>query len=140
MGALDVVGAIGDQPDLSSKMELTCDGKTIQIPPGSQGIIITNISSYMGGVDVWEKSQGQINKSSSSMNDKKLELVAVYGSFHLGRLQVGLSKAIRIAQASSIEIVTMSKLPMQVDGEPFMQDPCMMNITWSSQTSMLTPR
>lgn len=140
MGALDVVGAIGDQLDLSSKVSLVCDGEHIELPKGSQGVLIVNIASYMGGINIWEQSDGKIEKKKQSMNDGKLEVLAVYGSFHLGKLTVGLSRATRIAQASRIEIKTMEKIPMQIDGEPFRQDPCDIDITWSSHTKMLSPK
>lgn len=114
MGALDVVGVMGNQHDLSSKVTLWCDGRQMDLPPGSQGVMVVNIGSYMGGVNVWERSDGKIPKSHSSMDDGLLEVVAVYGSFHLGKLQVGLSRAVRVAQASEIELITSRRLAMQV--------------------------
>ena len=42
------------------------------------------------------------------------QLVAVYGSWHLGQLQVGLSKAKRLCRCSSMRITTSHMLPMQV--------------------------
>lgn len=139
MGALDVVGVIGDQLDLSSKVHLVCDGKDVCLPKGSQGVVVVNIGSYMGGISIWEQSDGEIHKNPQSMNDGKLEVLAVYGSFHLGKLTVGLSRATRIAQASKIEITTRERIPMQIDGEPFRQDACKIDIEWSSQTRMLSP-
>ena len=43
-----------------------------------------------------------------------VQLVAVYGSWHLGQLQVGLSKAKRLCRCSSMRITTSHMLPMQV--------------------------
>lgn len=140
MGALDVVGAIGDQLDLSSKVVLMCDDEEVVLPKGSQGVLIVNIGSYMGGINIWEQSDGQIEKKRQSMDDGKLEVLAVYGSFHLGKLTVGLSRATRLAQASRIELTTKEKLPMQIDGEPFRQEACKIDITWSSRTPMLSPK
>lgn len=140
MGALDVVGVIGDQLDLSSKVVLLCDDKEVPLPKGSQGVLIVNIGSYMGGINIWEQSDGTIEKKMQSMDDQKLEVLAVYGSFHLGKLTVGLSRATRLAQASRIELTTKEKLPMQIDGEPFRQDACKIDITWSSKTAMLSPK
>lgn len=140
MGALDVVGVIGDQLDLSSKVVMFCDDQEVVLPKGSQGVLIVNISSYMGGINIWEQSDGQIEKKIQSMDDGKLEVLAVYGSFHLGKLTVGLSRATRLAQASRIAIITKEKLPMQIDGEPFRQEACKIDITWSSRTAMLSPK
>jgi len=140
MGALDVVGVIGDQLDLSSKVVLLCDEEEVALPKGSQGVLIVNIGSYMGGINIWEQSDGDIEKRKQSMDDGKLEVLAVYGSFHLGKLTVGLSRATRLAQASRIELTTKERLPMQIDGEPFRQDACKIDITWSSRTPMLAPK
>ena len=57
-----------------------------------------------------------------------LQLVAVYGSWHLGQLQVGLSRAIRLTQCSSVHITTREPLPMQIDGEPFLQAPATLQV------------
>jgi Diacylglycerol kinase accessory domain len=42
------------------------------------------------------------------------QVVAVWGSWHLGQLQVGLSRAIRICQCTCARITTSERLPMQV--------------------------
>lgn len=55
----------------------------------SQGILVANIRSYMGGVDLW-KNEDDVSDTylSQSMHDKKLEVVSFTGMLHLGRLQV----------------------------------------------------
>ncbi len=42
-----------------------------------------------------------------------MQIVAVYGSWHLGQLQVGLSRAVRLGQGSEVVISTIKPLPMQ---------------------------
>ena len=49
-----------------------------------------------------------------SPSTSAVQLVAVYGSWHLGQLQVGLSKAKRLCRCSSVRITTSHMLPMQV--------------------------
>jgi len=46
------------------------------------------------------------NESSEvqNINDGKLEVVALYSSFHMAQLQVGLSKPHRIGQANSVKV------------------------------------
>jgi len=39
-----------------------------------------------------------------SINDGKLEVVALYSSFHMAQLQVGLSKPHRIGQANNVKV------------------------------------
>lgn len=55
----------------------------------SECLIILNISSYMGGVDLWQNDLEHADKFSlQSMHDKMLEVVSVCGAWHLGKLQV----------------------------------------------------
>ena len=66
-----------------------------------------------------------------------LQVVGVYGSWHLGQLQVGLSKARRLCQCSSACITTLETLAMQMDGEPWLQAPAKLNIELKGQALML---
>lgn len=99
--------------NLSDKIELECDGKSIQIPEECEGVIVLNINSFGGGSTLWtdEKDDGSSSGSdeddettfhyrnfgsqsltpfgSSSHQDGYLDVVAIYGSLHLGKLQVG---------------------------------------------------
>lgn len=63
--------------------------------------------------------------------------MAVYGSWHLGQLQVGLSRAVRLRQASSVTVRSSVPLPMQVDGEPWVQAPATLRVAQAGQALML---
>jgi len=58
-----------------------------------------------------------------SMDDGLLEVVAVRGVLQLGLAQMSLSHATRLCQCSSLTITAHSRLPIQVDGEPFEIEP-----------------
>lgn len=65
-------------------------------------------------------------------------MVGHYGTWHLGKLHIGMSRALQLAQCSVLRITTCAPLPMQVDGEPWMQEePCTITITHHSQAHML---
>jgi diacylglycerol kinase (ATP) len=66
-----------------------------------------------------------------------VQLVAVYGSFHLGQLQVGLSRALCLGQGARITLHTREALPMQVDGEPFLQPAGALTVERCSQALVL---
>eukprot|EP00933_Yihiella_yeosuensis_P005921 TRINITY_DN110537_c0_g1_i1.p1 TRINITY_DN110537_c0_g1~~TRINITY_DN110537_c0_g1_i1.p1 ORF type:complete len:574 (+),score=82.76 TRINITY_DN110537_c0_g1_i1:17-1738(+) len=131
--------------NIASKISLECDGQLVHVPSNLEGIIVLNIASFGGGTNLWgtpededdeedsDDSDSRSSKSSkssprascehlqnlrSSMQDKKLEVVGVHGIFHLGASQVGLYKAKRLAQASSVKIKNKAALPIEVDGEP----------------------
>lgn len=61
-----------------------------------------------------------LSQARPSMQDQRLEVVGVHGSFHLGAAQVGLYAATRLAQAHEVKITTKATLPIQVDGEPWL--------------------
>ena len=52
-----------------------------------------------------------------------LEVVGVSGVVHLGQIQSGLRSATRIAQGGHIKIRLNADMPVQVDGEPWIQTP-----------------
>lgn len=55
----------------------------------SEGLIVLNIGSYMGGVDLWQNEyEHDDNFSIQCMHDKMLEVVCISGAWHLGKLQV----------------------------------------------------
>ena len=60
-----------------------------------------------------------------SMDDYKLEVVAVKGVLQLGLAQMSLTNAKRLCQCSSVTITSHgeARLPLQVDGEPFELEP-----------------
>ena len=81
------------QTDLSKVIEMECDGKKIEIPAGTQGIIVLNINSYAGGSKIWRfQGLSKTLKGDSGrwkpalMSDRILEVVAVlFVAFNLLR-------------------------------------------------------
>nr|KYP58329.1 Diacylglycerol kinase 1 [Cajanus cajan] len=124
--------------DLPWQVWLEVDGRDIEIPKDSEGLIVLNIGSYMGGVDLWKNGyEHDDDFSLQSMHDKMLEVVCVCGAWHLGKLQVGLSQARRLAQGKVIKIHCSSPFPVQIDGEPFILQPGYLEITHREQAFML---
>lgn len=124
--------------DLPWQVWLEVDGRDIEIPKDSEGLIVLNIGSYMGGVDLWQNGyEHDDDFSLQSMHDKMLEVVCVCGAWHLGKLQVGLSQARRLAQGKVITIHCSSPFPVQIDGEPFILQPGFLEITHRGQAFMM---
>lgn len=55
----------------------------------AEGVIVMNIPSYMGGVDLWQNDNDHNDDFRlQSIHDKILEVVCISGTWHLGKLQV----------------------------------------------------
>ncbi|XP_053994936.1 diacylglycerol kinase epsilon [Hylaeus anthracinus] len=123
--------------DLDKNVELYLDDKKVDLP-SIEGIVILNIPSWAAGVNLWNIGlEGHEEYGKQSIDDGKLEVVALYSSFHMAQLQVGLSQPYRIGQASTIKVKLLKSYAMQIDGEPWYQHPCEFNITYCNKASLL---
>ncbi|CAN7936885.1 unnamed protein product [Ixodes hexagonus] len=107
--------------DLHKEVRLEVDGKVIDLPP-VEGIIILNILSWGSGANPWGPEKEDMF-SKPTHYDGMLEIVGVTGVVHMGQIQSGLRSAIRIAQGGHLRIRLNTEMPVQVDGEPWIQGP-----------------
>ncbi|XP_072502874.1 diacylglycerol kinase epsilon [Notamacropus eugenii] len=122
--------------DLNKKVELELDGERVDLP-NLEGIIVLNIAYWGGGCRLWE-GMGDETYPLARHDDGLLEVVGVYGSFHCAQIQVKLANPFRIGQAHTVRLILKSsKMPMQIDGEPWAQGPCTVTITHKTRAKML---
>ena len=119
---------------LHRSIRIYADGVRQTIPPEAEGIILLNINSFAGGVRMWER-EGTYGMS--SMQDGLVDIVVVHGALHLGQLNIGVDKPVRICQAREVRVVIDRKIPMHVDGEPWEQSACTMDIKLKNKATML---
>ncbi|XP_069685225.1 diacylglycerol kinase epsilon isoform X1 [Periplaneta americana] len=123
--------------DLDQRLEVYLDGVKAELP-SIESIVVLNIPSWGAGVHLWNMGADNEDIAPQSYNDNKLEVVALYSSFHIAQLQVGLSQPYRVGQASCVQIKLKALTPVQVDGEPWEQHPAELNITFRNQATVLT--
>ncbi|XP_066588892.1 diacylglycerol kinase epsilon isoform X2 [Prorops nasuta] len=123
--------------DLEKNLELYLDDKRAELP-SIESIVILNIPSWAAGVNLWNMGlEGNEDVGVQSIEDGKLEVAALYSSFHMAQLQIGLSQPHRIGQAKTVKIKLLKSSAIQVDGEPWYQNPCELTISYCNQATML---
>ncbi|XP_072370480.1 diacylglycerol kinase eta isoform X4 [Scyliorhinus torazame] len=125
--------------NLEQKVQLECDGQYIPLP-SLQGIAVLNIPSYAGGTNFWGGTKEDDIFGAPSFDDKILEVVAVFGSMQMAVSRVIKLQHHRIAQCRSVKITILGDegVPIQVDGEAWIQPPGVIKIVHKNRAQMLT--
>ncbi|XP_072752941.1 diacylglycerol kinase 1 isoform X3 [Anoplolepis gracilipes] len=149
--------------NLHENLEIICDGTPLDLAhgPSLQGVALLNIPFTHGGSNLWgehhtrhrlgkRKKRPDKELSTSSFNsvdltvaiqdigDNLIEVIGLENCLHMGQVKTGLRHSgRRLAQCSSVTIITSKRFPMQIDGEPWMQGPCTIRITHKNQVPML---
>uniref|UniRef100_A0A8C2C8E2 Diacylglycerol kinase n=1 Tax=Cyprinus carpio TaxID=7962 RepID=A0A8C2C8E2_CYPCA len=105
-----------------------------------QGIAVLNIPSYAGGTNFWGGTKEDDTFMAPSFDDKILEVVAVFGSMQMAVSRVINLQHHRIAQCRTVKITILGDegVPVQVDGEAWIQPPGYIRILHKNRTQTLT--
>nr|XP_023653382.1 diacylglycerol kinase delta-like isoform X3 [Paramormyrops kingsleyae] len=125
--------------NLEQRVLLECDGVSMNLP-SLQGLAVLNIPSYAGGINFWGGTKEDNNFGAPSFDDKKLEVVAVFGSMQMAVSRVIKLQHHRIAQCRQVKITILGDegVPVQVDGEAWIQPPGIVRIIHKNRAQMLT--
>ncbi|XP_072602457.1 diacylglycerol kinase kappa isoform X2 [Vulpes vulpes] len=124
---------------LEERIHLECDGEAISLP-NLQGIVVLNITSYAGGVNFWGSNTATTEYEAPAIDDGKLEVVAIFGSVQMAMSRIINLHHHRIAQCREVMITIDGEegIPVQVDGEAWVQRPGLIKIRYKNAAQMLT--
>lgn len=147
---------------LNGKLKLVVDGEEIHIPADIRSLKFVNIRSAQSGLDFWgpctprSPKSGKIVQKGGYMkltsnrrdfeceslhppacDDGVIEVVATQGLRHMLGIRAKMDKAFRLAQGSVIELTLLESLPVQTDGEAWMQQPCNLAIKHRDKVPMV---
>ena len=121
IGAAD--SARGACAMLDAQLTVVADDAPVPLPPGAKGVVLLNISSFMGGARPWpEAGLPGAQAGPPAADDGALEVVAHFGALHLAAMNLGLAPAVPLAVARRVTLrVAAASVPMQADGEAWAQ-------------------
>jgi len=127
---------------VASYLVLSVDGEIVKLPPSIRTLQMFNIHSSADGVDFF----GIAKKSTTTelqayeqpcLQDGLLEVVGTEGVHHLLAIRSGMSHSRRIAQGKEIKVTLTRPLPVQLDGEAWIQPPSTVFITFRRPVSII---
>eukprot|EP00731_Ephydatia_muelleri_P030202 Em0021g725a len=124
---------------LERRLSLMCDGKPIVLPQKLQGLVFLNIPSYMAGTNFWGTDKEKDGFLAPSHDDKLIEVIGITGFTQLATSKVLGIQNHRLAQCHYAQLTLQGPdtLPVQVDGEAWLQDPGTIVISHKNKARML---
>ncbi|TKR64271.1 hypothetical protein L596_024836 [Steinernema carpocapsae] len=133
----------GTCKNLHKEIDIFCDGELIDLKEGPKLEILAllNIDSMYGGSNLWGRHSKRFKHRLQDMSDELIEVVGLESMFSIGTIRTGMrAGARRLSQCSTVVIRTHKPFPMEIDGEPWMQPPCIIQVTHKNQVPMLMKR
>ena len=99
---------------------------------GAHSILFLNIKNYSGGTRPWKQRGGY----TAGQSDGLIEVIAL-DNIDLALLHIG-GTGVFVCQAREVELSTRRVVPMQVDGEPMLVNPCTLRISQHNRVHILS--
>lgn len=142
--------------EFSHEIEIICDDNFLNLQDIElEGICILNTPFIHGGTNMSHNKKKSIcvrvenflkkrfhgikndqNFTPKCIDDGLIEIIGFKNMFHLISLRSGIKEPLSLAQVRKIHIKTKKPFPMQIDGEPWLQDPCDIIISHHNKVPM----
>ncbi len=123
--------------NLQRKVVLELDGVPQVLPASLESITLLSIPSWGGGARFTIPKGERDALRPQSVSDGLIEVYGLTGSFHIAQVIMGLASPIFIGQAREVRLTLAEHLPMQADGEPWLQAPAVIDVAWNSTATVL---
>jgi len=134
---LGFTSMISSHTPFSEIVNLEINGAPFPIQSDLTGICLLNLPSWGGGKNPWGPHDASAPFKEQVIDDSMMEVIGFYGAFHLAQIQMNLQYGVRIAQAKHIKMTTKQPLPLQVDGEAWVIEPCTIEVNLLNKTNVL---
>jgi len=123
-------------------LELRVDGQLVKLPSSIRTLQFFNIHSSADGVDFFgiskRSNRTELQRfAQPCLHDGLLEVVGTEGVPHLLAIRSGMSHSRRIAQGKEITVTLTRPLPIQLDGEAWIQQPSTISISFRKTVSVV---
>ena len=114
-------------------LNVEVDGRQVELPKSLGTLQIFSVHSSSDGIYFWGKTKSGKKElqefTKPYINDGLLEVAGTRGVFHLVSIRSAASHSARIAQGASIKLDINEDVPAQLEGEPWIQQPCHVEIS-----------
>ena len=115
-----------DHLNLPARLRVFVDDKLVPLPPKLAGLVVLNLPSFAGGMNLWQRMRKKLSSPSlaslvndrgeelgpQSFNDGKLEVVGLTSPLTIGLAGVGVHTSLRLAQGSSLRLELLGPFDM----------------------------
>lgn len=115
----------GGNQSLNNLVEVYINGSKLETPEDLKTLVVLNFKNYQAGLDIWGKPKRAGVSAEPAIDDQIAEVVGLGGIRHELKVRSHIRKGYHLAQGSSIKINVFTDIPINYDGEPFIQrGPC----------------
>mmetsp|Transcript_1542 Transcript_1542/g.2895 ORF Transcript_1542/g.2895 Transcript_1542/m.2895 type:complete len:525 (+) Transcript_1542:146-1720(+) len=153
-------------PQLASRLRVDCRREAggawepLVLPPKLKALMFVNIPSHAAGRNAWgtqhvekktssEQPEGETTKQAHDFGDGLIEVCGISSALHgfsylalnvpLGHGAIRNAHLLRIAQVAELRLELLEPLHIQIDGEPWLQQPSFIHLSLHGQTPVLVP-